>query len=50
MEQNVKRSLQKAERVYILRTERAVLSGTPAELREEDQVKKVSLGIEVSFR
>ena len=45
VEQNGKRSLQKADRAYILETGRVVLSGIPAELREEDQVKKVYLGI-----
>ena len=38
VEQNVKRTLQEADRAYILETGRVVLSGEAAELREEDQV------------
>jgi len=45
VEQNVRRTLQEADRAYILETGRVVLSGTPAELREEDQVKKAYFGI-----
>src|SRR4030043_443162 len=37
VEQNVKRTLQEADRAYILETGRVALSGTAAELREEDQ-------------
>ena len=45
VEQNVRRTLQEADRAYILETGRVVLSGTPGELREEDQVKKAYFGI-----
>ena len=47
VEQNVKRTLEQADRAYILETGRVVLSGTAADLREEDQVKKAYFGIEV---
>lgn len=47
VEQNVRRTLQEADRAYILETGRVVLSGTAAELREEDQVKKAYFGTEV---
>jgi branched-chain amino acid transport system ATP-binding protein len=45
VEQNVKRTLQEAERAYILETGRVVLGGAAAELREEDQVKKAYFGL-----
>ena len=45
VEQNVRRTLQEADRAYILETGRVVLSGTTAELREEVQVKKAYFGI-----
>jgi branched-chain amino acid transport system ATP-binding protein len=45
VEQNVRRTLQEADRAYILETGRVVLSGTSSELREEDQVKKAYFGI-----
>jgi branched-chain amino acid transport system ATP-binding protein len=45
VEQNVRRTLQEADRAYILETGRVVLSGTPAELCEEDEVKKAYFGI-----
>ena len=47
VEQNVKRTLEQADRAYILETGRVVLSGTAEDLREEDQVKKAYFGIEV---
>jgi branched-chain amino acid transport system ATP-binding protein len=47
VEQNVKRTLQEADRVYILETGRVVLMGTAAELHEEEQVRKAYFGIEV---
>ncbi len=47
VEQNVKRTLQEADRAYILETGRVVLMGTAVELREEEQVKKAYFGIEV---
>jgi branched-chain amino acid transport system ATP-binding protein len=45
VEQNVRRTLQEADRAYILETGRVVLSGTAADLREEVQVKKAYFGI-----
>ncbi|MCX8023459.1 MAG: ABC transporter ATP-binding protein [Syntrophorhabdaceae bacterium] len=47
VEQNVKRTLQEAERAYILENGRVALSGTTEELREEDKVKKAYFGVEV---
>jgi branched-chain amino acid transport system ATP-binding protein len=47
VEQNVKRTLQEADRAYILETGRVVLMGTAAELHEEEQVRKAYFGIEV---
>jgi len=45
VEQNVRRTLQEADRAYILETGRVVLSGTSSDLQEEDQVKKAYFGI-----
>jgi branched-chain amino acid transport system ATP-binding protein len=45
VEQNVRRSLEEADRAYIMETGRIVLSGTPAELKEEDEVRKAYFGI-----
>jgi len=45
VEQNVRRTLQEADRAYILETGRITLSGTAAELREEEEVKKAYFGI-----
>jgi branched-chain amino acid transport system ATP-binding protein len=45
VEQNVRRSIQEADRAYILENGRVTLSGTAAELREEEQVKKAYFGI-----
>jgi branched-chain amino acid transport system ATP-binding protein len=47
VEQNVRRSLQEADRAYILETGRVALSGATAELRENEQVKKAYFGVEV---
>ena len=47
VEQNVKRTLQEADRAYILETGRVALSGTAAELRENDEVRKAYFGVEV---
>ena len=47
VEQNVKRTLQEADRAYILETGRVALSGAAAELRENDRVKKAYFGVEV---
>jgi branched-chain amino acid transport system ATP-binding protein len=45
VEQNVRRTLQEADRAYILETGRVTLSGTAAQLREEEEVKKAYFGI-----
>ena len=45
VEQNVRRSIQEADRAYILESGRVTLSGTAAELREEEQVKKAYFGV-----
>jgi branched-chain amino acid transport system ATP-binding protein len=44
VEQNVRRTLTEAERVYILETGRVVLSGSAETLREEERVKKAYFG------
>jgi branched-chain amino acid transport system ATP-binding protein len=44
VEQNVRRSLKEADRAYIMETGRVTLSGTAAELREEEKVKKAYFG------
>jgi len=45
VEQNVRRTLQEADRAYILESGRVVLSGTPAELQEEEDVRKAYFGV-----
>lgn len=45
VEQNVKKSIEESNRAYILENGRIVLSGTSAELREIDKVKKAYFGI-----
>ena len=45
VEQNVRRTLQEADRAYIVESGRVVLSGTPAELQEEEKVKKAYFGV-----
>jgi branched-chain amino acid transport system ATP-binding protein len=45
VEQNVRRSLQEADRAYILEVGRVTLSGTAHELQEEEQVKKAYFGV-----
>ncbi|MBA7619466.1 High-affinity branched-chain amino acid transport ATP-binding protein LivF [subsurface metagenome] len=45
VEQNVRRTLQEADRAYILESGRVVLSGTPAELQEEEKVRKAYFGV-----
>jgi branched-chain amino acid transport system ATP-binding protein len=47
VEQNVKKTLEEADRAYILETGRVTLSGTATELRENDQVKNAYFGVEV---
>jgi branched-chain amino acid transport system ATP-binding protein len=44
VEQNVRRSLTEADRAYIMEAGRIVLSGSTAELREEESVKKAYFG------
>ena len=44
VEQNVRRSLIEADRAYIMEAGRVVLSGNPAELREEEKVKRAYFG------
>jgi branched-chain amino acid transport system ATP-binding protein len=46
VEQNVNRTLQEADRAYILETGRVVLSGTAADLRENEEVKKAYFGVD----
>jgi len=45
VEQNVRRTLKEADRAYIVESGRIVLSGTPAELQEEEKVKKAYFGV-----
>jgi branched-chain amino acid transport system ATP-binding protein len=45
VEQNVRRSLKEANRAYIIKSGRIVLSGSTAELREEAEVKKAYFGV-----
>ncbi len=45
VEQNVRRSLEEADRAYILEVGRVTLSGTAEELREEEGVKKAYFGV-----
>jgi len=45
VEQNVRRSLQEANRAYILEVGRITLSGSAEELREEEGVKKAYFGV-----
>jgi len=45
VEQNVRRSLEEADRAYIMEAGRVVLSGDSADLREEEEVKKAYFGI-----
>ena len=45
VEQNVRRSLEEADRAYIIESGRLVLSGTAKDLREEEKVKKAYFGL-----
>jgi len=45
VEQNVRRSLEEADRAYILEAGRIALSGDVADLREEEEVKKAYFGL-----
>ncbi len=46
VEQNVKRTLQEADRAYILETGRVALSGTAEDLRNNAEVKKAYFGVD----
>ena len=45
VEQNVKRSLEEADRAYILEVGRVTLSGAAGELREDEGIKKAYFGV-----
>ena len=45
VEQNVRKSIEEADRAYILETGRVVLCGNSCELREEENVKKAYFGL-----
>jgi branched-chain amino acid transport system ATP-binding protein len=45
VEQNVRKSIQEADRAYILENGRVVLCGKSCELREEEKVRKAYFGI-----
>jgi branched-chain amino acid transport system ATP-binding protein len=49
VEQNVRRSLEEADRAYIMEVGRVVLSGNVADLREEVEIKKAYFGIELDW-
>ncbi|MGD0663550.1 MAG: ATP-binding cassette domain-containing protein, partial [Syntrophorhabdales bacterium] len=46
VEQNVNRTLQEADRAYILETGRVALSGTAEDLRNNAEVKKAYFGVD----
>jgi branched-chain amino acid transport system ATP-binding protein len=46
VEQNVNRTLQEADRAYILETGRVTLSGAAADLRENEAVKRAYFGVD----
>jgi branched-chain amino acid transport system ATP-binding protein len=45
VEQNVEEALGIADRAYVLQTGRVVMSGSPAELRDSEEVRKAYLGL-----
>ena len=45
VEQNVRRSLEEADRAYILEVGRVTVSGTAEDLREEETIKKAYFGV-----
>ena len=45
IEQNVKQSLEIADRAYVLENGRIVLSGSSSELMDSDYVRKAYLGL-----
>ena len=50
VEQNVRRSLEEADRAYILKTGRVALSGEVSDLLEEEEVKKAYFGITDNYQ
>lgn len=49
VEQNVRRSLEEADRAYIMEAGRVVLSGDVQALREEGEIKKAYFGLELDW-
>ena len=49
VEQNVRRSLEEADRAYIMEVGRVILSGDTETLREEEEIKKAYFGIELDW-
>lgn len=49
VEQNVRRSLEEADRAYIMEAGRVVLSGDAQTLREEEEIKKAYFGLELDW-
>ncbi|MBN2061952.1 MAG: ABC transporter ATP-binding protein [Deltaproteobacteria bacterium] len=45
VEQNVRRSLKEADRAYIIKSGRIVLSGSAKELQEDDEIKRAYFGV-----
>lgn len=45
VEQNLRRSLEEADRAYIIEAGRVVMSGDVSALREEEEIKKAYFGI-----
>ena len=49
VEQNVRRSLEEADRAYIMEVGRVILGGDTETLREEEEIKKAYFGIELDW-
>ena len=49
VEQNVRRSLEEADRAYIMEAGHVVLSGDAQTLREEEEIKKAYFGLELDW-
>jgi len=49
VEQNVRRSLEEADRAYIMEVGRVVLSGDAEALQEEEEIKKAYFGLELEW-
>ena len=45
VEQNVRRSLKEADRAYIIKAGRVILSGSVAELQKEEEIRKAYFGV-----